>query len=191
MPGGRSALKRHNPRRRVSNDPPPTSLLDQEEKEPVAVAERSPREVISTYTDAMNRGDWALLREVLAADYIEDYPQSGERIRGPENAVAVRDRFPRGNTAIPDTRNVGARLTVGGEDRWAMAPNFTAIKVASDGDNVTSLVRAIYPDGPWYVVYIASIERGRIKHATVIFGAMFEAPEWRRQWVEAMPEDER
>jgi hypothetical protein len=155
------------------------------------VPDRTPREVIDAYVDAMNRGDWNLLRELLADDYVEDYPQSGERIRGRENAVLVRNAFPRDDMSTRPEQIVGARMTVGGEDRWALAPNFTAIKVESSGDIVTSLVRAIYPDGPWYVVFIGDVEAGRIHHATVVFGKVFDPPPWRAAWVERMPEDER
>jgi hypothetical protein len=91
----------------------------------------------------------------------------------------------------PPSRNVGVPLIVGGEEGWALAPNFTAIRVAAAGDTVTAVTRSVYPDGPWYVVYIGTVERGRIRRATAIFGAPFDAAEWRAAWVERIPEDER
>ena len=153
--------------------------------------DRTPREVIDAYGDAMNRADWALLRELLAEDYVEDYPQSGERIRGRENAIAVR------NHARPDASSEKgglrsrAELTIGGEERWALAPNFTAIRTTAEGDVITSLIRAEYPGGEWYVVFIGTVERGQIHHATMVFGPLFEAPEWRRSLVEPIPDRER
>jgi len=155
------------------------------------MAERTPREVIDAYVDAMDRGDWALLRELFVDDYIEDYPQSGERIRGADNAIHVRSSFPRADMAAPPSRNVGAKLIVGGEDHWALAPNFTAIRVAAAGVTITAVTRAVYPDGPWYVVYIGTVDRGRIRRATAIFGATFEPAPWRAAWVERIPEAER
>jgi SnoaL-like domain len=155
----------------------------------MSVAERTPREVMAAYVDAMNRADWTLLASLLAPDYIEDYPQSGERVRGRANALAVRQFF--GREENRSSLLVGAEMTIGGEDRWALAPNFTAIKMTSDGDTLTSLIRSVYPDGPWYVVHIATIRGGLIVQATVIFGAMFEPPEWRRGLVERIPDRER
>ena len=65
------------------------------------MAERTPREVMDAFHDAMNRGDWELLGEVLADDYVEDYPQSGERIRGRDNAIAMRKQYPRPSMERP------------------------------------------------------------------------------------------
>jgi len=154
-------------------------------------AERTPREVIDTYVDAMARGDWTLLGDVLADDYVEDYPQSGERVRGRERAIAIRSHARPPQPPPGDPMLSRAELVIGGEERWALAPNFTAIRTTSDGDTITSLVRATYPDGPWYVVYIGEVARGQIHHATMVFGPMFEAPEWRRSLVEPMPERDR
>jgi ketosteroid isomerase-like protein len=155
------------------------------------MAERTPRQVIDAYIDAMNRADWDALRQLFADDYVEEYPQSGERIRGPENAVRVRANFPRTDMDSVPSPMVGARMTVGGEERWALAPNFTAIRVSADGDLVTSVARAIYPEGPWYVVYIGRIAAGKITRATAFFAQVFEPPPWRAPWVERIPESER
>ena len=80
---------------------------------------------------------------------------------------------------------------MGGEDRWALASNLTAIRVTADGDTITSVTRILYPDAPWYVVFVGTIAGGQIHHVTAIFGQLFEPPAWRRQWVEAMPDSER
>ncbi len=149
-------------------------------------ATRSARQVVLDYIEAMNEADWERLSTFLHSDYVEDYPQSGERVRGPANAVAVRSKSPR---SWP--RSIDHKRVIGGEEQWALAPNFTAIKVTADGDLVTSVVRARYPDGYWYVIYIAQVEDGIIRRATVYFAPMFEAPEWRREFVESIPDAER
>lgn len=146
---------------------------------------RSPRQVVLDYIQAMNEADWERLRSVLHPDVVEDFPQSGERIRGVANAIAVRSHVPRTWRNSIDRQRV-----VGGDDAWALGPNFTAIKVAADGDVVTSIVRARYPDGYWFVVNVAEIQGGLIRHATVYFAPTFDPPEWRREWVERLPEDE-
>lgn len=133
----------------------------------------------------MSRDDWDRVTELLHPDYVEDYPQSGERIRGRKNAVAVRRDYPGGRS----TERM--EMVVGGEDRWALAPNFTAIRVAAAGDSVTAVVRARYPDGYWYITLIATVGAGQITRATVVFGKAFDPPAWRAGMVEAMPSQDR
>lgn len=148
----------------------------------------SPRAVVEAYLQATNNTDWDRLAELLDPDYIEDYPQSGERIRGRENAIAIRRSFP----GLDDSREpLRQRLLLGGEEHWALAPNFTAIRVTGTGETVTSLARARYPDGYWYIVYIATVQDGRIKRATALFAPLFDPPEWRQALTERMPEGER
>jgi hypothetical protein len=155
------------------------------------MTDRTARQVIEAYADAMNRADWDLLRTLLADDYVEDYPQSGERVRGRENAIAVRSYQRPEQAVAADGSMTVAELLVGGEERWALAPNFTAIRTTSGNDTITSVVRATYPDGLWYVVFIGDVDRGQIHHATMVFGPMFASPEWRRPFVERLPERER
>jgi hypothetical protein len=154
------------------------------------MAGRTPRQVIDAYNDAVSRADWTLLREVLADDYVEDYLQSGERIVGPENAIRVRAMYPRDDMSSAPSP-LEARLIVGGEERWALAPNFTAIRASAVGVTITRVVRAIYPDGPWYVVFIGTVAGGHIHHSTVVFGKVFDPPDWRAHLVQRMPEAER
>jgi hypothetical protein len=155
------------------------------------VSVRTPRQVIDAYMDAMNRADWDALRLLFAPEYVEDYPQSGERIRGPEHAVQVRSSFPRDDMSAVPSPVVGPATLLGGEERWVLAPNFTAIRVEAEGDTVTSISRSMYPDGFWYVVYIGKVANGQIQRATAFFAQLFEAPAWRAGWVERIPESER
>jgi hypothetical protein len=46
----------------------------------------------------------------------------------------------------------------------------------------------IYPDGAeWIVVTIVELHDGRIRHETAYFAPPFEAPDWRREWVQRLP----
>jgi len=137
------------------------------------------QQVVIDYVDALNREDWDRLGQILHPDYIEEYPQSGERIVGSANAIALRSNYPR-----TDEMSIHRERLVGGEDVWALAPNFTAIRLSSEGDTVTSVTRARYPDGFWYVIFMAQVEGAQIRRATLYFAPEFEPPEWRRQWVE-------
>jgi ketosteroid isomerase-like protein len=152
------------------------------------MSEPTGREVIDAYVAAMNAGDWEAVGELLHPDFYEDYPQSGERIRGRENCVRVRRDYPRTESTPLET---GTRFIVGGDDRWAIAPNFTAVRIAGAGDTLTAVFRARYPDGLWYIVHIGTVENGRLARATVFFAPLFDPPEWRQDFVERMPEAER
>jgi hypothetical protein len=151
------------------------------------MSDRSPRDVALAFAAAQMAADWDAMRALMTDEYVEDYPQTGERIVGADRAIAVRREFP----GMSDGLAGDVNLQVGGEDRWALAPNFTAIRVTQDGDIVTTLIRAIYPDGPWYVIAFSRVEGGRVGHMTVYFAPMLPAPEWRKGLASPLPDSER
>jgi ketosteroid isomerase-like protein len=154
----------------------------------MTVPERSPKDIVAALMRAQADGDFSSMRELLAEDYIEDYPQSGERIHGADAALDVRQRFP----GLPDARiDADVKISVGGEDRWALSPNFTAIRVTADGDTVTVAARAAYPDGPWYVIAFIRVAAGKVAQTTMFFAPMFDPPEGRRDLVQRMPDEQR
>ena len=101
---------------------------------------------------------------LLAEDVIEEYPQSGERIRGRASALAVAAANP----TPPEV--VGS-------------PHFTWC-----GDQQVVLEQmATYGAEPWWIVAIWDVEDGRAQHETAYFADPFEPPAWRRKWVEQIP----
>jgi hypothetical protein len=51
----------------------------------------------------------------------------------------------------------------------------------------TSAIKAQYPDGSeWHIISMFELVDGRQKRATVFFAPLFDAPEWRRPFVEPM-----
>jgi len=53
------------------------------------------------------------------------------------------------------------------------------------------LSRARYPDGStWWVATFIDVRDAKIFRATTLFAPRLEAPSWRAQWVEAIPEAE-
>ena len=46
------------------------------------------------YFEAFERRDLDAFAELFHDDYVEEYPQSGERIRGKQNARAVNENYP-------------------------------------------------------------------------------------------------
>ena len=81
--------------------------------------------------DIMNRQDWDALGDVYHDDYVEEYPQSGEVIRGLANARAVRESYPGGfvDQGLED-RNP---RVIGTAPEWVRTPAFTVVRVAGTG----------------------------------------------------------
>ena len=136
----------------------------------MASTDLAPRDIVQAFAAAQMAADWTAMRGLLADDYVEDYPQTGERIAGPDRAIALRRGYPDMPNGIPGAVD----FQTGGEDRWALAPNLTAIRVTQDGDLVTSVIRAIYADGPWYVIAFSKVAGGRVGHTTVYFAPMVD-----------------
>jgi hypothetical protein len=112
-------------------------------------------------------------------EFVEEFPQSGERIRGSKNFRAIQQQY---TDMRSELRNV-----VGTEDRWVMAPTLTPVRVFGSGDTFTALSHGTYPDGSTYhILTIVEMRDEKIYRATTFFAAPFEAPEWRAQWVERM-----
>ena len=66
-----------------------------------------------------------------------------------------------------------------------MAPLFTLVRVQGGGNTGSSAVRVRYPDGSsWWWVHLYELREGRIARTTDFFAQDFDAPEWRRPWVE-------
>jgi len=147
------------------------------------MGEASNREVVERYLAAIP-GDQATMRALRHPDFVEDWPQSGERVRGADRMAEIDANFPGG---LPSG---GVERIVGSEDRWVMTPTYTVLKVAGSGDVYTGLMRATYADkSEWWITTFLELKDGKIHHATTVFGPRLAAPEWRGEWVELV-EDE-
>jgi hypothetical protein len=147
------------------------------------MAESDERAILDRYMGASTSRDLAAIRELQHPDYVEEWPQSGERIRGRENWRALLDNWPGGleNASI----DVPHARIIGQQERWVMTPSFQMIKVSGSASPYTTVVTARYPDGStWYVVSIIELRDEKVSKVTSFFAPVFEAPEWRSQWVE-------
>ncbi|MDQ3991611.1 MAG: nuclear transport factor 2 family protein [Actinomycetota bacterium] len=137
------------------------------------------RSIVERYVAALP-ADLDTLTSLQHPDFVEEWPQSGERIVGSENFRAIQEHYP-------DVTGEVLRL-VGTEDRWTVAPTFTPLRIVGAGDTFTALARARYPDGSEYhVVSVLEVRDGRIARATTFFAERFEPPDWRARWVERVP----
>ncbi|HEY8656773.1 MAG TPA: nuclear transport factor 2 family protein [Candidatus Limnocylindria bacterium] len=146
------------------------------------MSEATNREVIDRYGRATVARDLDTLDQLRHRDYISEYPQSGERIRGPQNARAILDNYPGG---VPPAETV---VVKGSEDQWVVTPVGTVLRVVGTGDVYTALFTVAYPGDsrPWHMMGIFELRDGKVAKETIVFGAPFDAPAWRAQWVERM-----
>ena len=105
--------------------------------------------------------------EMASEDLVQEWPQSGERIRGLDNVIAVNQHY---------------------EGATGSAPRLTLRRLVAPGEAWVAEGTIDYGDGtPISIVSILEVgDDGRINRQTDYFASPFEAPEWRRQWVEQM-----
>lgn len=146
----------------------------------------SGREVVERYMRAMP-GDIETLAALRHPDFVMEFPQSGEVIRGHDNWQAAHERY---RDVRSDTRHV-----TGSEDRWILSPGwpgFTPMRIVGTGDTFTVEAIGTYPGGDTYhVITIVELRDGLVFRARTYFAAPFEAPEWRARWVEPMSSTDR
>jgi hypothetical protein len=110
---------------------------------------------------ASDGNDFVAEHVIYADNAVLEYPQSGERIRGPRNIQASR-------MAQPNRKRFNVRRVLGGGDLW-----------------ISELILT-YDEHPVFVVSIMEFEGARVVRETQYFGDPFEPGSSRAQWVERM-----
>lgn len=107
------------------------------------------------------------LSELAADDMVQEWPQSGERIRGRDNILAVTEHY---------------------EAATGTNPSMTLRRLVKPGGAWIVEGTIDYGDGtPISLVSILETnDEGKVVRATDYFASPFEAPEWRRRFVEQM-----
>jgi ketosteroid isomerase-like protein len=145
------------------------------------MAELSGREVVERWVHAIEAKDFDAQAALLADDFIDEMPQSGERTRGKENWLAISRNYPGGVGTVDPT----SRRVVGAEDRWIMTPTFSILRIEGSGNVYTYAGTARYSDGQtWDMIAIIELRDGKIAKSTTWYAAPFEAPAWRAPFVE-------
>jgi len=140
------------------------------------------RALLERWVDALNRHDYATLDEILTEDSVQDYPQSGEVIRGRANFRAILENYPNG---LPDDAidRPSLRVTASAGLK-VVAPQFKVVRVEGAGNAGTYMLRSRYPDGStWWIVGLYELRDGKIARATLFFAEEFEPPAWRAPYV--------
>ena len=135
-------------------------------------------DIVREYISAWPNG-YETLARLRTDDYIEDWPQSGERIRGHATYRTIHENYPGG---LPEYKP--AQLS-GTPDQWAVSPLFTLVHLSGAGSTFTAEGALKYPDGSTYkVVAVLELSDGRVKRQRTYFAPDTDAPAWRAQWVE-------
>ena len=120
------------------------------------------RQTVERLYGLISKEDWGSMREYFHQDFVQEWPQSGERIRGLDNVLAINQSYPG-------------------------LPKIDVRRVLEGGELVTAEVTLDYPEGGKYQgVSIFEFRDGKIVKQTDYFAQPFDAPEWRSKWVEKM-----
>lgn len=125
--------------------------------------QHDPARVAEAFWKALSAGDLDEAGTYLHDDFVQEWPQSGERIVGRDNSLAINRNFPGG------------------------LPTMKFRRVLGGGNLAVVEVDLKYADGSRYLgVSVMELRDGKIARETGFFGEPFPAPEWRAQWVERM-----
>jgi hypothetical protein len=143
------------------------------------VAETSNEQVVHLYLAAHKAHDYDTVGTLRHRDWTEEWPQSGERVRGHANDQSIMDNWPGGLPQASDIRVVGA------EDRWVVTPALTMVRIVGSGDFWWTDGTATYPDDTvWHAVALLELRGGLVVRETWYFAPPLEAPGWRAAGVE-------
>lgn len=121
--------------------------------------EHRTRQLIADHFGFAGRDEVAAA-EIFADDAVVEWPQSGERIRGKPNIVALHD-------ASPATIDIDVERTTGCGDLWV-----TEAIIRYDGAR------------PTHAVLIMEFRDGKVVRERDFFGEPFDPPAYRSAWVE-------
>lgn len=109
----------------------------------------------------MQTNDFQAAGAFLHDDYLLEWPQSGERIRGRDNFVLINTQYP-------------------AHGRW----EFTVQRLLAEGDEVVSDVSVTDSVIQARVITFSTVREGEIVRQTEFWPDPFDPPEWRKPWVE-------
>jgi len=123
-------------------------------------AGESGKSVLMRFLEASERGDREAMASLAHEDVLMEWPQSGERFRGRENALAAMAA----TEVKPEP--AGEPRIVGAGSAWML------------------MMPLRYGDETYHYVGVFEIEGGKIKRSTEYFGAPFPPQEGRARFAE-------
>jgi len=119
------------------------------------------RKALDLHWQASAAGDADAEHAIYHDDVVCEYPQSGERIRGRANLQALRTHHP------------------------GRPSGFHVRRITGSGEIWVTEYTINYQGKSAFTVSIMEFQNGRVAHETQYFADPFEAPQWRRQWVQS------
>jgi len=121
------------------------------------------------FEEALKAGDFArlpsLIQELAADDFVQEWPQSGERL----------------------TKAAAMRMADSYSQMTGTTPKFTYRRMLGAADMFVVEGTVDYGDGvPVSYVGIGEVREGKIARMTEYFANPFQAPAWRADFVERM-----
>jgi len=148
------------------------------------MGQRSNREIVEEFVRAIEAKDIDAACALMADDFVDEMPQSGERTKGRENYRRIFESYPGG----VGTADAEGKRIIGSEDRWVMTPSFNALRIEGSGDTYTYVGTIRYSAGDvWQIIAIVQLRDGKLARSTTWYAAPFEAPDWRGPFVERFP----
>jgi ketosteroid isomerase-like protein len=139
----------------------PTRRVYRRGKERLYMSEQENRDALERLVRAFQERDVDALADLVHDDVVEEYPQSGERVRGKQNYLSVFENIP-------------------------VMPNVIDYRFTLSGDLAIAERTVEYGGSHSYNTAITEMEDGKVKRARQYFATPFEASQWRAQWVERM-----
>ena len=126
-------------------------------------------ELAAKFEEVLAAGDFGavmkLAQEWSTDDFIEEWPQSGERLTK-ASALRLGESYP---------------------EMSGTSPKFTYKRMLGGGDIFVIVGTIVYGDGiPVSYVGVGEVRDGKIAKMTEYFANPFPAPEWRAPFVEKM-----
>ena len=121
------------------------------------------RRIVEQFWQTMNTNDWQAAARLFDDDFVLEWPQSGERVRGRDNFVAINASYPA-----------------------AGAWSFTLHRLVADEESAVSDVSVSDTARRDRVISFFRMRNGRIWRVVEYWPDPFEAAPWRAQWVEAI-----
>ena len=119
------------------------------------------KQIVAAYWAVMQTNDFRAAATLLADGYLLDWPQSGERIRGRSNFIAVNEHYPAAG-------------------RW----QFTVERLIAEGSAVASEVSVTDGVTTGRAITFSTVSDGKIVQQVEYWPDPFAAAAWRAAWVE-------
>ena len=127
----------------------------------MAVKANESKQIVEQFWAAMQANNFRAAGELLHEEYVLEWPQSGERVRGRANFVAINEQYPAAG-------------------RWT----FTLHRLLAEGDEVATEVTVTDGAITGRAITFSTVRDGKIVRQTEYWPDPFEPVAWRAQWVE-------